>query len=240
MPYLLVTTGHGLTARRRRGAVSTCSTWPVSAAIPRQRPALLGGSIGGGRWACWSSAGEPRAGRFFDLFNRGLHGDRQRLYPVRRRHAAGLRARCSCVYGGLLVPDLLAASSQHAARVHPVAGHGLPAGQRPAARLGVAGADPGGASTRSARSRTQTPGVDATVAIAGQSLLLNAFGSNFGSMFVTLKAFDERHDPTTSTTRRSPTSSRGAARGARSPRPASRSSARRRCAAWAGPAASWS
>jgi multidrug efflux pump len=35
-------------------------------------------------------------------------------------------------------------------------------------------------------------GVAATVGVAGQSLLLNAFGSNFGTMFVTLKEFSER------------------------------------------------
>jgi multidrug efflux pump subunit AcrB len=40
-----------------------------------------------------------------------------------------------------------------------------------------------------------TPGIDATVAIAGQSILLNAYGSNFGTMFITLAGFDERRDP---------------------------------------------
>ncbi len=39
------------------------------------------------------------------------------------------------------------------------------------------------------------PGVSATVGIAGQSLLLSAFGSNFGTMFCTLKGFDERKSP---------------------------------------------
>ncbi len=41
----------------------------------------------------------------------------------------------------------------------------------------------------------RTDGVSATVGIAGQSLLLNAFGSNFGTMFVTLKEFKERPAP---------------------------------------------
>ncbi len=40
-------------------------------------------------------------------------------------------------------------------------------------------------------------GVDATVGIAGQSLLMNAYGSNFGTMFLTLKPFDERTTPET-------------------------------------------
>jgi hydrophobe/amphiphile efflux-1 (HAE1) family protein len=38
----------------------------------------------------------------------------------------------------------------------------------------------------------QTPGVGHTVAISGQSFLLNANGSNFGSMYVVLKPFEER------------------------------------------------
>ena len=41
----------------------------------------------------------------------------------------------------------------------------------------------------------KTEGVSATVGIAGQSLLLNAFGSNFGTMFVTLKEFKKREAP---------------------------------------------
>jgi multidrug efflux pump len=40
-----------------------------------------------------------------------------------------------------------------------------------------------------------TPGIDATVAIAGQSILLNAYGSNFGTMFMTLAPFDQRRTP---------------------------------------------
>jgi multidrug efflux pump len=40
-------------------------------------------------------------------------------------------------------------------------------------------------------------GVDATVGIAGQSLLMNAYGSNFGTMFLTLKPFHERTTPDT-------------------------------------------
>jgi multidrug efflux pump len=40
----------------------------------------------------------------------------------------------------------------------------------------------------------ETKGVSHTVAIAGQSLLLNANASNFGSMYVMLDDFDKRHD----------------------------------------------
>ena len=39
------------------------------------------------------------------------------------------------------------------------------------------------------------PGVEHTVGISGQSLILNANAPNLGSMYVLLKPFDERHDP---------------------------------------------
>ncbi len=42
----------------------------------------------------------------------------------------------------------------------------------------------------------KSPGVKNTVAVAGQSLLLNANAPNFGSMFVMLDAFDQRLDHT--------------------------------------------
>ena len=41
----------------------------------------------------------------------------------------------------------------------------------------------------------ETPGVAHTVAIPGQSFVLNAFSSNYGSMFIILKPFEERRDP---------------------------------------------
>jgi multidrug efflux pump subunit AcrB len=39
-----------------------------------------------------------------------------------------------------------------------------------------------------------TEGINASVGIAGQSLLLNAYGSNFGTMFITLTEFKDRND----------------------------------------------
>ncbi len=42
------------------------------------------------------------------------------------------------------------------------------------------------------RIAVETPGVAAAVGISGQSLLLNAYGSNFGTMFVTLQEFKSR------------------------------------------------
>jgi multidrug efflux pump len=45
------------------------------------------------------------------------------------------------------------------------------------------------------KDKVNNPGIDATVGIAGQSLLLNAYGSNFGTMFITLKPFAQRRGP---------------------------------------------
>jgi multidrug efflux pump len=44
----------------------------------------------------------------------------------------------------------------------------------------------------------ETPGVAHTLGNPGRSFVLNAIGSNLGTMFVTLKPFDERRDPKTS------------------------------------------
>jgi multidrug efflux pump len=41
----------------------------------------------------------------------------------------------------------------------------------------------------------ETDGILATVGIAGQSLLMNAYGSNFGTMFITLQPFEKRTTP---------------------------------------------
>ncbi|MBN1341685.1 MAG: efflux RND transporter permease subunit [Phycisphaerae bacterium] len=49
--------------------------------------------------------------------------------------------------------------------------------------------------SRIERMARQTKGVKHTVSIAGQSFLLNANGSNFGSMFIILDDFEYRHDP---------------------------------------------
>ena len=39
------------------------------------------------------------------------------------------------------------------------------------------------------------PGIEHTVGLSGQSLILNANAPNLGSMYVLLKPFEERHDP---------------------------------------------
>ena len=41
----------------------------------------------------------------------------------------------------------------------------------------------------------ETPGVEHTQAMSGQSLVMNASGSNFASLFVILDDFSERRDP---------------------------------------------
>ena len=41
----------------------------------------------------------------------------------------------------------------------------------------------------------ETPGVKNVNSVAGNSFTLSAYGSNFGSMFIILKDFSERHDP---------------------------------------------
>jgi multidrug efflux pump len=41
----------------------------------------------------------------------------------------------------------------------------------------------------------ETPGVEHTIGIPGQSFVVNASSSNVGSMFITLKPFHERRDP---------------------------------------------
>ena len=41
----------------------------------------------------------------------------------------------------------------------------------------------------------ETPGIAHTLANSGRSFVLNAIGSNLGSMFITLKPFDERRGP---------------------------------------------
>ncbi len=70
----------------------------------------------------------------------------------------------------------------------------------------------------------------------GQSFALNAIGSNFGTMFINLKPYHERRDPDL-------IEHGDSGKTAREPSPAfrmpgSRSFRRRRCAAWAGRAAS--
>src|SRR6476660_7446520 len=47
---------------------------------------------------------------------------------------------------------------------------------------------------RSEKAARDTPGVDHTVGISGQSLILNANAPNLGSLYIMLKPFAERTD----------------------------------------------
>jgi multidrug efflux pump len=81
-----------------------------------------------------------------------------------------------------------------------------------------------------------TPGVAHTVAVPGQSVVLNANSSNYGSMYVILKPFHERRDPSLTGEAIGAVSARASSE--RSRRPACSSSGRRRYGASATPAAS--
>ena len=144
------------------------------------------------RWAGPAASVLNRVlGWFFRRFNLGFDVGDQGLYwspwPVLLRvsagRAAGLRRAAR--------PDLLGFTTTPD-RVHPAAGQGLPARQRAAARRRLAGAHASRQMRRLEEIARQTPGVEHTVAIAGQSLLLNANAPNFGSMYVML---DEFHAP---------------------------------------------
>ena len=94
-----------------------------------------------------------------------------------------------------------------------------------------------GAMARIERLAHDMPGVEHTVGLSGQSLILNANAPNLGSMYILLKPFDERHDPKLSADAIAKSLRRALPRakcGGRSSRP----SARRRSTAWARPAAS--
>ena len=82
----------------------------------------------------------------------------------------------------------------------------------------------------------KTPGVWHATGVTGQSFVLNAFGSNFGSMFVILNEYSERRDDAAIGGRhRQPLAERVRARCKRRRSP---SSGRPRSAAWAVPAGS--
>ena len=98
------------------------------------------------------------------------------------------------VYGGLLVLTYFQFIDAPTGFI-PAAGQGLSAAQRPAARLRLRAAHAEGHGPHREASPGETPGVEHTVGISGQSLILNANAPNFGSMYVMLKPFDERPAP---------------------------------------------
>ena len=175
-------------------------------------------------------------GWFFRLFNWGFSRSTGALRPG-GGHAAARRALIVLlVYGGLLYLTYWG-FDQHADRAS------FP--QQDKGYLLVNVQLPDGASVERTREVMQrieqiareTPGVAHTVGISGQSLLLGANASNFGSMYVMLDEFDERRgrdltgDAIAAQLRQQLPARKCARRWCRS-------SAPRRSTAWATPAAS--
>ena len=199
--------------RGRRGAGRALVGWFLAAGLNR----VLG----------WS----------FRRFNRGFDCTTGRLrrvpwawlLRVERAGAGGLRRPAGADLVGL---------HQHADRLHSGARQGLPAGQRAIARRRVASSGTDGVMRRIEEHRQQDPKASSTrVAIAGQSILLNANAPNFGAMYVMLDDFHHRRRPRALRRRRSPRSCRPAP-GRDQGQAWSTSSAPRRSTGWARPAAS--
>ncbi|MFO0918540.1 MAG: multidrug efflux RND transporter permease subunit [Planctomycetaceae bacterium] len=131
-------------------------------------------------------------GWFFRLFNWGFQGG-SRLYVGLVGRLLRVPALVLIVYGGLLALTYW--------------GYGrLPTGFIPAQDKGYLLAAvqlPDAASaerTRQVFERIEdialaTPGVENVNAVAGNSFVLSAYGSNFGSMFIILEPFEERRTP---------------------------------------------
>ena len=150
--------------------------------------ALLGGLVG---WAL-SKPLNQALGRFFDLFNRGFTATAG-LYSRLVSGMLRVFVLVFLVYAGLLFLTY-----------HKFLG--TPRGFIPAQDMGYMLVNiqlPDSASLERTERvirqineiATRTPGVTATVGITGQSLLLNAYGSNFGTMFITLEEFQKRPAP---------------------------------------------
>ena len=150
--------------------------------------ALLGGLVG---WAL-SKPLNQALGRFFDLFNRGFTA------------TAGLYSR---LVSGMLRVFVLV-FLVYAGLLFLTYGKflGTPRGFIPAQDMGYMLVNvqlPDSASLERTERvmrqineiATRTPGVTATVGFTGQSLLLNAYGSNFATMFITLDEFKNRPAP---------------------------------------------
>ncbi|MGZ3469274.1 MAG: efflux RND transporter permease subunit, partial [Isosphaeraceae bacterium] len=150
--------------------------------------ALLGGLVG---WAL-SKPLNQALGRFFDLFNRGFTATAG-LYSRLVSGMLRVFVLVFLVYAGLLFLTYHKFLS-------------TPRGFIPAQDMGYMLVNvqlPDSASLERTERvmrqineiATRTPGVTATVGFTGQSLLLNAYGSNFGTMFITLDEFKNRPAP---------------------------------------------
>ncbi len=136
--------------------------------------------------ACWAW--------FFALFNRGFDYCDQRLRPDASGDCAASQLDRAAGLRRLAGADLLRLRPD-AQGLHSVAGQGLSAGQLAIARFGFARAHASGPCGRSNEIAQATDGVKHTVAIAGQSILLDANAPNFGAMYVMLDDFHHRLAP---------------------------------------------
>jgi len=178
------------------GRVASASLLPEVgsdfAATPAVAAGLAGALLGGLAGWVLSKPLNQALGRFFDLFNRGFTA------------TAGLYSR---LVGGMLrvfVLVFLVYAGLLFLTYHKFLG--TPRGFIPAQDMGYMLVNiqlpDSAALERTERVirqineiATRTPGVSATVGITGQSLLLNAYGSNFGTMFITLDEFKNRPAP---------------------------------------------
>ena len=173
----------GLHAAGRDGIAKSTVEWSTTAAL-----VIVGGILG---WVVGPLLDRVLAG-FFRLFNAGF----KRATAGYTKLIGGL-LRMSvivlCLYGGLLYLTYFGFT-------HTASGF-IPSQDMGYLLVNAQLPD----STSAERSKQilnraeqltrKTPGVKFTQLIAGQSLLLSANGSNFGSMFVILDEFSKRRDP---------------------------------------------
>ncbi len=129
--------------------------------------------------------------RFFKWFNRGFDFVAG-MYGKVVGASLRLSAIVLLIYGGLI--GLTYFGMTHIPTgIHSVARQRLSDRRRAAARLGIARANVAASSASKTRAAA-TKGVIHTIGIPGQSFVLNAVGSNLGSMFIILDEFEHRHD----------------------------------------------
>ena len=99
------------------------------------------------------------------------------------------------VYGGLIALTVWQYQRLPTGFI-PAARQGLFSRERAVARFGLGGADARTSCRKSRTIATETDGIKNVNAVAGNSFVLSAYGSNFGSVFIILKGFDyRRNDP---------------------------------------------
>ena len=169
-----------------RSAAGTCrqQIQPMAILVGLRMLASPPGIVG---WLSPRPAGSICWSGFFRLFNTGFDAFTDGYTRIGRRPACASASLVLLVYGGLLVPDLRAFTQTPTGFIpQQDKGYLLVNVQLPdAASLerteAVDGAD--------RKMRAWMPGVKHTVAIAGQSILLDANAPNFGAMYLMLDDF---------------------------------------------------